>query len=79
MRQNLIDHDTDMDIKRVFIDTHGQSVIGFAVSYLLNFALFQCQINDFSMEHSILYEEWLHFHQSNKLRFITVFGHAKKQ
>jgi len=29
-----------MDIKRVFIDTHGQSVIGFAVSYLLNFALY---------------------------------------
>ena len=40
MIKGIIDHDTDMDIKRVFIDTHGQSVIGFAVSYLLNFALY---------------------------------------
>jgi TnpA family transposase len=28
-----------MDMNRVFVDTHGQSVIGFAVSYLLKFAL----------------------------------------
>ena len=40
MIKGIIDHDTDMDINRVFIDTHGQSVIGFAVSYLLNFALY---------------------------------------
>jgi len=29
-----------MDMNRVFVDTHGQSVIGFAVSYLLHFALY---------------------------------------
>jgi len=40
MIKGIIDHDTDMDINRVFVDTHGQSVIGFAVSYLLHFALY---------------------------------------
>lgn len=39
MIKGIIDHDTQMDMKRVFVDTHGQSVIGFAVSYLLNFDL----------------------------------------
>ena len=40
MIKGIIDHDTDMDMNRVFVDTHGQSVIGFAVSYLLDFALY---------------------------------------
>ena len=40
MIKGIIDHDTDMDMNRVFVDTHGQSVIGFAVSYLLHFALY---------------------------------------
>jgi TnpA family transposase len=40
MIKGIIDHDTDMDIDRVFIDTHGQSVIGFAVSYLVGFDLY---------------------------------------
>jgi len=40
MIKGIIDHDTDMDIDRVFMDTHGQSVIGFAVSYLLGFDLY---------------------------------------
>jgi TnpA family transposase len=40
MIKGIIDHDTDMDVNRVFVDTHGQSVIGFAVSYLLHFALY---------------------------------------
>ena len=40
MLKGIIDHDTDMDINRVFVDTHGQSVIGFAVSYLLDFGLY---------------------------------------
>lgn len=39
MIKGVIDHDTDMDMNRVFVDTHGQSVIGFAVSYLLQFDL----------------------------------------
>ena len=39
MIKGVIDHDTEMDMKRVFVDTHGQSVIGFAVSYLLQFDL----------------------------------------
>jgi len=40
MIKGIIDHDTDMDMNRIFVDTHGQSVIGFAVSYLLHFALY---------------------------------------
>lgn len=40
MIKGIIDHDTDMDMNRVFVDTHGQSVIGFAISYLLDFALY---------------------------------------
>ncbi len=40
MIKGIIDHDTDMDMNRVFVDTHGQSVIGFAVGYLLHFALY---------------------------------------
>jgi len=40
MIKGIIDHDTDMDMNRVFVDTHGQNVIGFAVSYLLHFALY---------------------------------------
>jgi hypothetical protein len=39
MIKGVIDHDTDMDMNRVFVDTHGQSVLGFAVSYLLGFDL----------------------------------------
>lgn len=39
MIKGIIDHDTDMDMKRVFVDTHGQSVIGFATSYILDFFL----------------------------------------
>jgi len=39
MIKGVIDHDTDMDMNRVFVDTHGQSVIGFATSYLLDFFL----------------------------------------
>ena len=39
MIKGVIDHDTEMDMNRVFVDTHGQSVIGFAISYLLQFDL----------------------------------------
>ena len=39
MLKGFIDHDTEMDIKKVFVDTHGQSVIGFAVSHMLGFNL----------------------------------------
>jgi len=39
MLKGVIDHDTAMNMNRVFVDTHGQSVIGFAVSYLLRFNL----------------------------------------
>ena len=40
MIKGVIDHDTDMDMDRVFVDTHGQSVIAFAISYLLGFSLY---------------------------------------
>lgn len=39
MIKGVVDHDTDMNMNRVFVDTHGQSVIGFGVSYLLGFNL----------------------------------------
>lgn len=39
MLKGVIDHDTKMNMSRVFTDTHGQSVIGFGVSYLLDFDL----------------------------------------
>ncbi len=39
MIKGIIDHDTEMNMDRVFVDTHGQSVIGFAISYLLDFDL----------------------------------------
>ncbi len=37
--KGIIDHDTAMNMNRIFVDTHGQSFIGFAVSYLLGFNL----------------------------------------
>lgn len=39
MIKGVIDHDTKMNMDRVFVDTHGQSVIGFAISYILDFDL----------------------------------------
>lgn len=39
MIKGIIDHDTAMNMNRVFVDTHGQSNIGFAISYLLSFGL----------------------------------------
>lgn len=39
MIKGIIDHDTEMNMNRVFVDTHGQSVVGFAISYLLDFDL----------------------------------------
>jgi hypothetical protein len=39
MMKGIIDHDTKMNMDRVFTDTHGQSVLGFAASYMLDFKL----------------------------------------
>ena len=39
MLQGILQHDTDMDIIEISVDTHGQSVIGFAFSELFNFDL----------------------------------------
>ena len=39
MIKGVIDHDTKMNMDRVFVDTHGQSVIGFAIGYILGFDL----------------------------------------
>ncbi|WP_100551500.1 Tn3 family transposase [Caedibacter taeniospiralis] len=39
MIKGVIDHDTKMNMDRVFVDTHGQSVLGFAVGYMLDFDL----------------------------------------
>lgn len=39
MIKGIIEHDTAMNMDQVFVDTHGQSVIGFGISYLLGFDL----------------------------------------
>ena len=39
MIKGIIDHDTKMNMDRVFTDTHGQSLLGFAVSHMLGFNL----------------------------------------
>jgi TnpA family transposase len=39
MIKGVIDHDTKMNMNRIFVDSHGQSVLGFAVSHFQAFAL----------------------------------------
>jgi TnpA family transposase len=39
MIEGVLRHDTEMDIEKQYVDTHGQSEIGFAFCYLLGFAL----------------------------------------
>lgn len=39
MIKGVLDHCTEMDMKQGYVDTHGQSTIGFAFSYLLHFDL----------------------------------------
>lgn len=39
MIQGILKHATNMDLQKSYVDTHGQSTIGFAFSYLLHFDL----------------------------------------
>lgn len=39
MIEGVLHHGTDLEIDRQFVDTHGQSVVGFAFCYLLGFEL----------------------------------------
>jgi TnpA family transposase len=39
MLKGVLHHMTDMDMKEGYVDTHGKSVVGFAICYLLNFDL----------------------------------------
>ncbi|WP_284346743.1 Tn3 family transposase [Rickettsia endosymbiont of Oedothorax gibbosus] len=39
MIKGVLDHCTKMDMQKTYVDTHGQSTIGFAFSHLLNFDL----------------------------------------
>src|ERR1700730_19086675 len=39
MIEGVLRHDTEMDIEKRYVDTHGQSEVGFAFCYLLGFAL----------------------------------------
>ena len=39
MLQGVISHETDMNIESQYVDSHGKSEIGFALTYLLNFDL----------------------------------------
>jgi TnpA family transposase len=37
--EGVLRHDTEMDVEKQYVDTHGQSEVGFAFCYLLGFAL----------------------------------------
>jgi len=39
MLKGVLKHSTNMDMKQGYVDTHGQSTIGFGLSYLINFDL----------------------------------------
>ena len=39
MIQGLLSHNTDMEVQKGFVDTHGQSFVGFAFTHLLGIAL----------------------------------------
>ena len=39
MIQGLLRHCTDMEVKKGFVDTHGQSLVGFAFTHLLHIQL----------------------------------------
>src|SRR5258708_9370964 len=39
MIEGVLRHDTEMDIEKQYVDTHGQSEVGFAFCYLLGFEL----------------------------------------
>ena len=39
MIEGVLHHGTELDIDRQFVDTHGQSVVGFAFCHLLGFDL----------------------------------------
>ena len=39
MVEGVLRHDTEMDVEKQYVDTHGQSEVGFAFCYLLGFAL----------------------------------------
>ena len=39
MIEGVLRHDTEMDVEKQYVDTHGQSEVGFAFCYRLGFAL----------------------------------------
>jgi TnpA family transposase len=39
MIEGVLRHDTEMDVEKQYVDTHGQSEVGFAFCHLLGFAL----------------------------------------
>jgi hypothetical protein len=39
MVEGVLRHDTEMDVEKQYLDTHGQSEVGFVFSYLLGFSL----------------------------------------
>lgn len=39
MIEGVLRHDTEMDVEKQYVDTHGQSEVGFAFCYLLGFSL----------------------------------------
>lgn len=39
MIEGVLRHDTEMDVQKQYVDTHGQSEVDFAFCHLLGFAL----------------------------------------
>jgi TnpA family transposase len=39
MIEGVLRHDTEMDVEKQYVDTHGQSEVGFAFCHLLGFEL----------------------------------------
>ena len=39
MIEGVLRHDTEMDVEKQYVDTHGQSEVGFAFCHLLGFPL----------------------------------------
>lgn len=39
MIEGIVNHSTDADVQKSYVDSHGQSLVAFSFSYLLNFAL----------------------------------------
>ena len=56
MIEGVLHHCTDMQVERNYVDTHGQSEVAFAFSYLLNFELMP-RLADIASQHLWLFAQ----------------------